>query len=118
MHIDRSEFGSVTIDGKTYDHDITIDLSGHVRKRRKQLSEELYGTSHVVSEDEARDMFDKGSDLLIIGSGQQGNVQLSPEAAAYLAREKCKVLLQPTQEAIESYNRAQGHKIALMHVTC
>src|SRR5512139_2916509 len=113
MHIDRSEFGSVTIDGRTYDHDITIDLSGHVRKRRKQLSTELYGTSHVVSEDEARDMLDEGSDLLIIGSGQHGNVQLSPEAAAYLASEKCKVLLQPTQEAIESYNRAQGHKIAL-----
>jgi hypothetical protein len=118
MQIDRSEFGSIAIDGKIYDHDITIDLSGHVRKRHKKLSKELYGTSHIVSEAEARDIFEKGSDLLIIGSGQGGNVRLSPEAEAYLARKDCKVLLQPTQEAIKSYNRAHGHKIALMHVTC
>jgi hypothetical protein len=26
MHIDRSEFGSITIDGKTYDHDVIIGL--------------------------------------------------------------------------------------------
>jgi len=118
MHIDRSEFGSITIDGKTYPHDVTIDLAGHIRKRHKKLSKELYGTSHIISEAEAKDVFEKGSDLLIIGSGQAGNVRLSPEAEAYFAKKSCKVLQQPTQEAIKSYNRAHGHKIALMHVTC
>ncbi len=28
------------------------------------------------------------------------------------------VLLEPTPEAIQSFNRSTGHKIALMHVTC
>ena len=118
MHIDRSEFGSITIDGKTYDHDITIDLSHHISKRHKKLSKELYGTSHVLSKAEIKQIFEKGSDLSIIGSGQQGNVRLSPEAEGYLAKHGCMVLLQPTQDAIKSYNRAHGHKIALMHVTC
>ena len=118
MHIDRSEFGSITIEGKTYEHDVTIDRSGHVRKRHKKLSKEIYGTSHIVSEAEARDLFEKGSELLIIGSGQAGNVRLSPEAEAYLTGKHCRVVLQPTGDAIKSYNRAKGHKIALMHVTC
>jgi hypothetical protein len=118
MHIDRSEFGSITIDGKTYDHDVTIDLSGHVKKRHKNLSKKVYGTSHIVSEAEAKDVFEKGSHLLIIGAGQEGNVRLSQEAETYLAKKRCKVLLQPTQEAIRTFNRKQGHKIALIHVTC
>jgi hypothetical protein len=118
MHIDRSEFGNITIDGKTYDHDVTIDLSGHVNKRHKKLSKEVYGTSHVISEAEAESVFEKGSDLLVIGTGQEGNVRLSPEAEAYFEKKGCKVLLQPTQEAIKSFNRAHGKRIALMHVTC
>lgn len=118
MHIDRSEFGNITIDGKTYDHDVTINLSGHVGKRHKKLSKEVYGTSHIISKAEAKDAFEKGCDLLIIGTGQDGNVRLSPEAEAYFTEKHCKVLLQPTQEAIKSFNEAHGHKIALMHVTC
>lgn len=118
MHIDHSEFGSITIDGKTYDHDVTIDLSGHVNKRHRKLSKEVYGTSHIVSEAEAKDVFEKGSELLIVGTGQDGNVRLSPEAEKYLAKAGCEVVLQPTQEAIKTFNRKHGHKIALIHVTC
>lgn len=118
MHIDRSEFGNIVIDGKTYDHDVTIDLAGHVKKRHKTLSKEVYGTSHMISEAEAESIFEKGSDLLVIGTGQEGNVRLSAEAEAYFAKKGCKVLLERTQEAIKSFNRAHGKKIALMHVTC
>jgi hypothetical protein len=33
MTIERNAFGSITIDGKTYDHDVIIRLSGEVLKR-------------------------------------------------------------------------------------
>lgn len=118
MHIDRSEFGNITIDGKTYDHDVMIGLSGEVSKRKKKLSKQQYGTSHVVSEAEAKSVFEKGCNLIIIGSGQEGNVRLSPEAQDYFAKKGCEVLLQPTQQAIRSFNRSAKEKIALMHVTC
>lgn len=118
MHIDRTEFGSITIDGKIYDHDVTIALSGHVKRRHKKLSKEVYGTSHIISKAEAKEIFEKGSELLIIGTGQEGNVRLSPEAEKYLAKETCEVLLQPTPDAIKTFNRRHGHKIALIHVTC
>ena len=38
MTIERTAFGSITIDGKTYDHDVIIRLSGEVVKRKKKLS--------------------------------------------------------------------------------
>jgi hypothetical protein len=118
MHIDRSEFGSITIDGKTYDHDVRIGLSGKVSKRQKKLSKQQYGTSHIISEAEAKSVYRDGCDVIIVGAGQQGNVHLSPEAAAYFENKRCKVLLQPTQEAIHTFNRSKERKIALIHVTC
>ena len=47
-----------------------------------------------------------------------GNVHLSPEAEAYFAKKGCKVLLQPTPEAIRVFNKSQAKKIGLFHVTC
>jgi hypothetical protein len=53
IEIERTTFGTITIDGKTYEHDVIIRLSGDVVKRKKKLSKKYYGTSHVVSKDEA-----------------------------------------------------------------
>jgi hypothetical protein len=111
-------FGTITIDGKTYEHDVIIRLSGEVVKRKRKLSKKYYGTSHVVSKDEAKFIFERGCEQLVLGSGQEGNVQLSPEAEAYFAKKGCKVLLQATPEAIEVFNRSHRKKIGLFHVTC
>ena len=118
MEIEGTKFGSITIDRKTYEHDVVIRLSGEVIKRKKKLSKKYYGTSHVLSKDEAKFVFEKGCEQLIIGSGQIGNVHLSPEAEAYFAKKGCKVLLQPTPEAIYAFNRSRAKKIGLFHVTC
>ncbi len=50
--------------------------------------------------------------------GAIGNVHLSPEAEAYFAKKGCKVLLQPTPEAIRVFNKSHAKKIGLFHVTC
>lgn len=118
MSIDGTDFGSITIDGKTYEYDVVIHLSGEVEKRRKKLSKAIYGTSHIISKAEAKSIFEEGCESLIIGSGQQGNVRLSPEASAYFDKKSCRVVLQPTAQAIDTFNRSHARTIALMHVTC
>jgi len=70
MPIDATTFGAITINGKTYDHDVIIRLSGAVEKRRKRLSKEMYGTSHIVSKAEAKFVFEDDCELLIVGAGQ------------------------------------------------
>src|SRR5713226_9456505 len=47
MEIERTTFGTITIDGKTNEHDVIIRLSGEVARRKKKLSKKYYGTSHV-----------------------------------------------------------------------
>jgi hypothetical protein len=118
MKIDDTEFGSITIAGKTYEHDVVIRLSDQVVKRKKKLSKRLYGTSHTVSEDEARFVFEKGCKELIFGTGQDGNAALSPEAAAFLHKKGCKVIAKPTPKAIKIYNLTRKPKVGLFHVTC
>lgn len=118
MRIERSEFGNITIDGETYPHDVIISLSGKIRKRKKKLSKKQYGTSHIISKTEAKAVFEKGCALIIVGSGQEGQVRLSPEASAYLAKKGCTVVVQPTQEAIRRFNQSTAKKIGLIHVTC
>jgi hypothetical protein len=67
--IDRSQFGSVTIDGNVFEHDVLIRLGGRVEKRKKKLSKAVYGTSHTISLAEARHVHQKGVVRLLIGRG-------------------------------------------------
>jgi hypothetical protein len=116
--IDETTFGSITIEGKTFEHDVLIHLNGEIEKRKKKLSKAIYGTSHVISLDEAKFVYEKGTKRLIIGSGQDGNVELSNEAADYFERKHCRIDLSPTPRAIGTWNKAEGDVIGLFHVTC
>src|SRR6202051_168331 len=118
MEIGRTTFRTLTIHGETYDQHVIIRLAGEVARRKKKLSKKSYGTSHVLSKDEAKFVFENGCEQLILGSGQMGNVQLSPEAEAYFAKKGCTVLLQPTPKAIRTFNNSHAKKIGLFHVTC
>lgn len=117
-HIDRTMFGSVTIEGEVIERDVLIRLNGKVKKRKKKLSKAVYGTSHTISLDEAEHVYQKGAERLIIGAGQYGLVELSDEAAKYFDQQGCEVDLLPMKEAIEVWNDADGPVIGLFHVTC
>jgi hypothetical protein len=116
--IDGTRFGSVTIDGQVYEHDVIIRLGGAVEKRKKKLSKAVHGTSHIISSAEAKHVHQNGATLLLIGAGQDGTVTLSDEAAAYFERHRCQVQLLPTPEVIQAWNQADGAVIGLVHVTC
>jgi hypothetical protein len=116
--IDQTTFGSITIEGAVFEHDVIIRLSGQVEKRKKKLSKVIYGTSHILSLAEAKHVYEKGTQRLIIGTGQYGNVRLSDEATDYFKRKQCQVDLLPTPEAIRAWNESEDAAISLFHVTC
>jgi hypothetical protein len=118
MIIEKTSFGSITIDGKTYEHDVLIRLSEEIKKRKKKLSKRIYGTSHVLSLDEAKHIYEKGCEVIIIGSGQHDSLRLSPEAETYFKKKDCEVILQGTPTAMQTFNQAKGRKIGVFHVTC
>ncbi|MGB8345677.1 MAG: hypothetical protein WCD86_12395 [Ktedonobacteraceae bacterium] len=48
-HIDQTTFGTITIDGMVFEHDVMIQLNGQVKQRKKKLSKAVYGTPHIIS---------------------------------------------------------------------
>lgn len=113
-----TDFGWIEIDGEHYEHDVLIRLDGTVEKRKKRLSKRIYGTSHTISLDEAKHVYEKGARVLVVGTGQGDIVRLSPEAEGYFQRRGCTVQLLATPAALGVWNGAGEHAIGLFHVTC
>jgi len=116
--IQGTEFGSITVAGEVYDHDIVIRLGGEVKRRKKQLSKEQSGTFRVVSLDEAKHILDEGAERLIVGTGQYGALNLSEKAERYFKDNGCSIELHPTFQAVQAWNEAEGKTVGMFHVTC
>jgi hypothetical protein len=101
-----------------YQRDVMVGLDGRVRKRKKKLSKQVYGTSHTVSLAEAEHIHEDGSDWLLVGTGMFGVLNLSDEAADFFRDRGVQVRLQPTPKAALLWNEMQGTVIGLFHVTC
>jgi hypothetical protein len=116
--IDSTSFGSITIEGKKYPHDVYISTVGQISKRKKKLSKKLYGTSHRISEEEINHILEENVEGIVIGTGQYGRADLSDPASALMKSRGIEVLLQPTPQAIKIWNKREGMIIGLFHVTC
>ncbi|MCJ7716833.1 MAG: MTH938/NDUFAF3 family protein, partial [Anaerolineales bacterium] len=106
--VEGTGFGFIDVDGERISHDILIRLDGEVIKRKKKLSKEIYGTSHKISLAEAEYIYQEGASTLLIGAGQFGRVQLSPEAVGFFQEQNCEVDLRPTPEAVKTWNESEG----------
>ncbi len=116
--IEKYKFGVMRIAGETYEHDVLLRWDGKVRRRKSRLSKKVFGTGHKVSLDEAKQIYKKGAELLIFGTGRYGKVQLSDEAQRYFEKRGVRTVLAPTGEAIKCWNEAKGKVIGLFHLTC
>lgn len=116
--ITDTSFGSITVGGKRFDHDIMITLEGEVRKRKKKLSKAVYGTSHKISLNEIEYVYQRRAEGIIFGSGQYGIARLSEDATRFLMNNNCRFSMSATPEAVQEWNRTEGSWIGLFHITC
>ena len=115
MEIQKTTFGAITIDGKTYEHDVVIRLSGEVVKNGRRSCRRSTTVPHTCSRETRRSLSSKrGASSSLLARAKW----VSPEAEAYFAKKGCKVLLQPTPEAIHVFNKSHAKRIGLFHVTC
>ena len=117
-YIGKTSFGSISVNQTILDYDVVLRWNDDIKKRKKKLSKKIYGTSHILSLEEAKHIHQKGTEGIIIGSGHYGALKLSREAAQYFKKKDCSVTILPTPEAIEVWNSAKGKVVGLFHVTC
>ncbi|MGQ9722588.1 MAG: Mth938-like domain-containing protein [Candidatus Jordarchaeum sp.] len=116
MSFEDTSFGSVVFDGKKYGYDILVLPNGRVEERRKTLSKSIFGTSHKLVPEELE--FLEEAEIIVIGTGQSGLLKLTKEAEDWVKNRGIRVIPAPTPEAIREYNKLEGKKAALIHVTC
>jgi glucokinase len=111
-------FGKITVGRETYDCDVVISVGGKVKRRDESVAKEMYGTSHTVGVKELAKVCKGGPEILFVGAGKSGQVELTEDARRFLAQRLIRCEVQPTVKAVESYNKSNRRKAALMHVTC
>ena len=115
MSIEHFSFGSIRIDGITYEHDVVIDR-GTVRKRKKKLSKKFrdsFGHTPLSAEEE----IPWNCRRLVIGTGT-GALPVMKEVMREALRRKIKLVILPTVQAIEALKEDPDETNAVLHVTC
>ena len=115
MRFEAFSFGSIRIDGITYEHDVVIDR-GQVRKRKKKLSKrfrEEFGHTPVSMKEE----IPWNCQRLVIGTGG-GAMPVMDEVKREAERRNVELCILPTVEAIKELKHNARSTNAILHLTC
>jgi hypothetical protein len=116
MRFTEYSFGSIRVDGVTYDHDLIIDR-GKIRKRKKAASKKFRGgyghTPLSVAED-----IPWRCRRLVIGTGASGALPVMKQVKEEARRRDVDLVVLPTAQAIGMLSEATKHTNAVLHLTC
>jgi hypothetical protein len=116
MEFGKFTFGSVEIDGAVHESDVLIDR-GRLGKRKKKASKQFrdqYGHTPVSIEER----IPWNCRRLVIGTGKYGSLPVMDEVKREAARRGIKLMMLPTDEAIELLREEHSKTNAILHVTC
>jgi len=115
MRFESFSFGSIQIDGITYEHDVVIDR-GEVRKRKKQPSQKFrdaFGHTPLSIEE----VIPWQCRRLVIGTGT-GALPVMEQVQREAERRGIELVMVPTARAIELLKQQSADTNAILHVTC
>jgi hypothetical protein len=116
MRFTGYSFGSVRVDGVTYDHDLIIDR-GKVRKRKKAASRKFRGAYGHTPLSIAENIPWRCR-RLVVGSGADGALPVMQQVRDEARRRKIDLIVLPTAEAISALTKATADTNAILHLTC
>ncbi len=114
MKVKNLSFGSITIDGETYNKDVIID-GGSIKKRKKAESKkyrDMFGHT-PLSPDENIPWDCK---RLIVGAGHSSRMTVMDEVFDIAVRKGVELVTMSTPEAIKHIN--DQHTNLILHLTC
>lgn len=115
MRFEAFSFGSICIDGTTYEYDVVIDR-GEIRKRKKKPSKkfrEEFGHTPLSIKEEIPWKCRR----LVIGTGA-GALPVMEEVKREARRREIEITIVPTVEAIKALQQNPADTNAILHLTC
>jgi len=118
--IEEYHFGSITIDGKIYTHDVEVRWTGEVLQwwRRE---------SHRIEVEDVKRAIEQNPDTIIIGTGESGIARVTKEVQKFIKEKGIDLIIGLTEEAVKTFNlrkeesekeQRQEKIIGLFHLTC
>jgi hypothetical protein len=113
MHIDCYEFGLIRIDGQTYKADVLI-WPGQIK------SDWWRREGHLLQLEDVAEALACAPQVLVVGQGDPGHLQVDPSLASYLRDKGVDLLVFPTKEAYRIINDLSPKRrlAAALHLTC
>jgi len=114
MRVKGLSFGSITIDGETYEKDIIID-HGKVKKRKKGESKKYrdqFGHTPLSAEEN----IPWDCKYLIVGTGHSSSLPVMKEVFELAERKGVELITMSTPEAVGHVN--DGDTNLVLHLTC
>jgi len=116
MRFTGYSFGTIRVDGVTYDHDLVIDR-GKVRKRKKAASRKFRGAYGHTPLSNAEDIPWRCR-RLVIGTGADGALPVMPQVRDEARRREVDLVVLPTAKAIGVLAKDPRDTNAILHLTC
>jgi hypothetical protein len=116
VRLDNFRFGSIRVDGVTYENDLLIDR-GQVRKRKKKASKafrDQFGHTPLSVEE----TIPWKCRTLVVGTGADGALPVMRQVIGEAERRHVDLVIVPTAKAIDLLNRKRSDANAILHVTC
>jgi hypothetical protein len=114
MIIEAYRFGRIDIDGHAYTSDVIITPERVVDTWwRKE--------GHTLALTDLDDVVTATPDILVVGTGYFGRMNVSDEARRYLEARGIRVREARTRQAVEDFNHLQeqhARVVAALHLTC
>jgi hypothetical protein len=114
MTVDEYSFGSITIDGQRYDHDLIIE-NGEIRARDKKASKRWkseFGHTPLSPEED----IPWSAGRLVVGTGAQGMLPVMDAVKEEAKTRGVTLASMPTEEAVRCINDEDTNLI--LHLTC
>ena len=114
MQISDYEFGRIAVADKTYTTDVIVAPEQVIDSWwRKQ--------GHILQIEDLDDIVNAKPDMLIIGTGYYGRMQVPDVTKQYLEERGIKVLQAKTRDAVTEFNQLQkeyARIVAALHLSC
>ena len=115
LEFEAFSFGSIRINGTTYEYDVVIDR-GHVSKRNKKPSKKFraaFGHTPLSIEEDIPWKCRR----LVVGTGT-GALPIMDELKSEAYRREIEMVILPTAEAIKTFQQNPDKTNAILHLTC
>ncbi|MEO0254757.1 MAG: MTH938/NDUFAF3 family protein [candidate division WOR-3 bacterium] len=114
MKIEKYDFGEIIINGKKYTRDLII-FPDKIKENwwRKE--------GHSLCIEDLKEVIEYKPEILIIGTGYSGVMEVKEEVIKELERNNIKVIIKKTKEAVNIFNEYMDRNkkvVCALHLTC